>query len=163
MTRREFLGGLAAASAAPVLAVQGGEGAGTHDLNLAVFLSDIHCNGRTKGWVQHQHPILRRYVSEILRMRPLPANVVVFGDFSASKGWAEDFRLAREILQPLMDAGIRFTCGMGNHGDVGYALVVYSHDIAPEPSKIGMRTEWLEKILATAEENGVPVRGFGEI
>ena len=115
MTRREFLGGLAAASASPVLAVPGGADVGTHDPNLAVFLSDIHCNGRTKGWVQHQHPILRRYVAEILQMRPLPANVVVFGDFSASKGWTEDFRLAREILQPLMDAGIRFTCGMGNH------------------------------------------------
>ena len=43
------------------------------------------------------------------------------------------------------------------------ALVIYSHDIAPEPSKIGMRTEWLGKILATAEENHVAVKGFGEL
>ena len=43
------------------------------------------------------------------------------------------------------------------------ALVVYSHDIAGEPSKIGMRTEWLERILATAEESGVAIRGFGEL
>ena len=43
------------------------------------------------------------------------------------------------------------------------ALVIYSHDVAPEPSKIGIRTEWLEKILVTAEESGVAVRGFGEL
>ena len=125
MTRREFLGGLAAASASPVLAVPGGADVGTHDPNLAVFLSDIHCNGRTKGWVQHQHPILRRYVAEILQMRPLPANVVVFGDFSASRGWKEDFALARDILRPLMDAGIRLTCGMGNHDKRRNFLVVF--------------------------------------
>ena len=96
------------------------------DPNLAVFLSDIHCNGKYAGrWVQHQHPILKRYVAEILAMRPLPAHVVVFGDFSASCGWKEDFALAREILQPLMDAGIALTCGMGNHDKRRNFLAVF--------------------------------------
>ena len=118
MTRRDFIGGLVAASAvAPADAAEAqAADALVHDPNLAVFLSDIHCNGKYAGrWLQHQHAILKRYVAEILAMRPLPANVVVFGDFSASCGWKEDFALAREILKPLMDAGITLTCGMGNH------------------------------------------------
>lgn len=86
------------------------------DPNLCVFLSDIHCNAKLPGdWMKHQHAILRRYVNEILATRPLPAHVVVFGDFSTSTGWKEDFQLAREILMPLLDAGIELACTMGNH------------------------------------------------
>ena len=96
MTRRDFLGGVAAVAAMPHVGLAE---VVVHDPNLAVFLSDIHCNGKYAGrWVQHQHPILKRYVAEILAMRPLPANVVVFGDFSASCGWKEDFAIAREFV-----------------------------------------------------------------
>lgn len=114
LSRRGFISGCAAATAAHLVAEPMAPGA--HDPNLAVFLADIHCNGKYRGrWMQHQHAILRGYVVEILAMRPLPAHVVVFGDFSASNGWKEDFQLAREILQPLMSAGIALTYGMGNH------------------------------------------------
>ena len=113
------------ASAGAVFCGRAASAAEGCDPNLSVFLSDIHCNGKSKGWVQHQHPILRRYVAEILKMRPLPANVVVFGDFSASRGWKEDFALARDILKPLMDAGIRLTCGMGNHDKRRNFLAVF--------------------------------------
>ena len=122
-TRRTFLGGALAATALPqvVLAASSDE----CDPNLAAFLADIHCHGHTKGWVQHQHAILRRYVAEILALRPRPAHVVIFGDFSASCGWIEDFRLAREILTPLMDAGMTLTCGMGNHDKRRNFLAVF--------------------------------------
>ena len=43
------------------------------------------------------------------------------------------------------------------------ALVIYSHDIAAEPSKIGMRLDWLEAILKTATESGVAMKGLGEL
>ena len=125
LTRRGFLVGGCATVAASAVA-DAARTVGMHEPNLAVFLSDIHCNGKYAGrWVQHQHPILKRYVAEILAMRPLPANVVVFGDFSASCGWKEDFALAREILQPLMDAGITLTCGMGNHDKRRNFLTVF--------------------------------------
>lgn len=42
-------------------------------------------------------------------------------------------------------------------------FALYSHDISAKPGKVGMRTEWLEKILATARACNVPVRGFGEL
>ena len=48
-------------------------------------------------------------------MRPLPANVVVFGDLSATCGWKEDYLIVASTLKPLSDAGINITLGMGNH------------------------------------------------
>lgn len=125
LTRRNFLAGSGAVVAGAGLRTAETAPAGAHDPCLAVFLSDIHCNGKTKGWLQHQHGHLRRYVAEIRAMRPLPANVLVFGDFSASCGWKEDFVRAREILQPLLDAGIALTCGMGNHDKRRNFLAVF--------------------------------------
>lgn len=127
MTRREFIGGLTASvvAVAGTEALAGKKEARGLDPNLAVFFSDIHCHEHTSGWVKHQHAILQRYVSEILAMRVLPANAVVFGDFSASVGWEEDFRKAREILQPLINKGVKFTFGMGNHDKRGNFLKVF--------------------------------------
>lgn len=114
LNRKEFIGAaLGACGAGGCLTSIGQKD--SLDPNLAVFLSDIHCHAKTSDWMQHQHPILKRYVGEILDMRPLPAHVVVFGDFSADVGWVEDFRRAREILAPLSAAGIRMIYGMGNH------------------------------------------------
>ena len=42
-------------------------------------------------------------------------------------------------------------------------LVLFSHDISEHPGRVGMRTEWLERLLATAKECGVAVRGFDEL
>ena len=42
-------------------------------------------------------------------------------------------------------------------------FVLFSHDICANPGKISMSTEWLEKILATARECGVAVKGFREL
>jgi peptidoglycan/xylan/chitin deacetylase (PgdA/CDA1 family) len=42
-------------------------------------------------------------------------------------------------------------------------FVLFSHDICANPNKVSMRTEWLEKILATARECGVAVKGFREL
>lgn len=42
-------------------------------------------------------------------------------------------------------------------------LVLTSHDIAPEPNPISMRTEWLEALLQTCSQYGVTALGFDEI
>jgi len=124
ITRRSFLGGSVAAAVVPSLRARAASAAEL-DGNLAVFFSDIHCHGKTRGWLQHQHAILKRYVDEVLAMRPLPAHAVIFGDFSASVGWVEDFRRAREILKPLAEAGVKFTFGMGNHDKRKNFLAVF--------------------------------------
>lgn len=81
----------------------------SHDPNLLAFLSDIHLLDNTVRWNDgpvQSSVVLPQLVSEILALCPLPANAVVFGDFSASCGWEEDFRLAAACLKPLSDAGI---------------------------------------------------------
>ena len=43
------------------------------------------------------------------------------------------------------------------------AFVLTSHGICPDAKGISMKTEWLERILATAKECGVSVVGFDEL
>ena len=42
-------------------------------------------------------------------------------------------------------------------------FVLASHGISPNAKGINMKTEWLERILATAKECGVAVLGFDEL
>lgn len=115
VTRRMFLAGAGCAGAGSLV---GAAAPGTHDPDLMVFFADFHQHDNTARWANgptHQNEIFPRYVAEVLAMRPLPAHAVVFGDFSASCGWDEDFRLAAAALKPLADAGITLTLGMGNH------------------------------------------------
>ena len=45
-------------------------------------------------------------------------------------------------------------------GERGEALFVVSHGIAPDAKDISMKTEWLERILSSADDSGVLVRGI---
>ena len=54
-------------------------------------------------------------VAKILARRPLPAHVVCFGDIAYHWGQPEDYALAAKLFQPLLDAGIKLTLGLGNH------------------------------------------------
>lgn len=91
------------------------------DDGLAVFLSDVHVNGR-ETYPENGKPIktcmrecLARHVREILKMDPLPRNVFVFGDLAYHCGRLVDYRRSYPDLRLLTDAGIRLTIGMGNH------------------------------------------------
>ena len=42
-------------------------------------------------------------------------------------------------------------------------LSLTSHGISPNAKGISMKTEWLERILATAKECGVAILGFDEL
>lgn len=89
------------------------------DSSLAVLMSDIHICGELKDGVPLHYPYnptcLKLRVKEILAMRPLPANVFIFGDVAWDYGLEEDYRYAAELLRPLEDAGIHITMGLGNH------------------------------------------------
>ena len=54
-----------------------------------------------------------------------------------------------DILRAIERAGVR-----------GEALFVVSHGIAPDAKDISMKTEWLERILSSADDSGVLVRGI---
>ena len=111
MNRREFLragfGGLACAAVGGCRMFTGAKG--DFDENLSVFVSDVHI--KPDGY---QLGRFRQVVSEILRMDPLPRNVVCFGDIARSFGKAEDYAASVGVWRELVDAGIRLTLGMGN-------------------------------------------------
>jgi hypothetical protein len=94
-----------------------------------VFFSDIHQHDAKAHWPQwpytQANTVFPRLVSEVMRLRPLPAHAVVFGDFSSSFGWPEDYRLAAAALKPLADAGVSLTFGMGNHDNRAAFLEVF--------------------------------------
>lgn len=89
------------------------------DPATAVLLSDIHICGELEGGKSKHYPYnptcLKLRIAEILSMRPLPANVLVFGDVAWDYGLEEDYRYAAELLSELEQVGIRVTLGMGNH------------------------------------------------
>ena len=92
-----------------------------------VLFSDFHLHdgAARQSSRTHQNAIFEGYVREVLAMRPLPANVVVFGDLSATCGWKEDYLHVARTLKPLSDAGIDITFGMGNHDNRANFLVAF--------------------------------------
>lgn len=89
------------------------------DPDLAVLLSDLHVNGMDKkvAWrtERHQERNLAVTVDEILKMRPLPANVVVFGDLACLWGDLDDYLRVKQHFARLEAVGIKLTLGVGNH------------------------------------------------
>ncbi|MBQ7191129.1 MAG: metallophosphoesterase [Kiritimatiellae bacterium] len=83
-----------------------------YDPNLVVLFSDTHCSP-TKSHDQSRN--LRSFIAEVLRLNPLPAQAVLFGDFAYHFGLPEDYRYAAQLVKPLTDAGVKLTIGMGNH------------------------------------------------
>ena len=123
LTRRDFLVGAGATCGATVAPRRP-----VVDPNLVAFLSDIHLLDNAVRWQNgptQSSEVLPQLVSEILAIRPLPANAVVLGDFSASCGWVEDFRLAAAFLRPLADAGVALSFAMGNHDNRACFLKVF--------------------------------------
>ena len=49
---------------------------------------------------------------------------------------------------------------MRRAGERGELLSIVSHGIAPDAKRINMKTEWLERMLAAANDFGVIVRGL---
>lgn len=120
MDRRHFIGSLAALGCAGALTPlsefsafaepKGKKSKAKFDENLVVFMSDMHTNPGS-----YQPDKCRKVISDILAMRPLPRNVVTFGDLAYLTGKEEEYALAKELCAPLEEAGIKVTHGMGNH------------------------------------------------
>ena len=127
MNRKEFLSTVVALGGASVLtsnaAVLGGleqlaeakpkVGKKGIDPSKVVLLSDIHICGEFKDGKPFKYPYnptsLNLRIKEILSMKPLPANVLIFGDVAWDYGLEEDYTYAATLLKPLENAGIKVT------------------------------------------------------
>lgn len=90
-----------------------------HDPSKVVLMSDIHICGEFKDGAPIKYPYnptsLNLRIQEILAMRPLPSNVLIFGDVAWDYGLEEDYKYTSTLLKPLEEAGIQVTMTLGNH------------------------------------------------
>ena len=89
-------------------------GAKAHDPDLTVLLSDVHVNGQETGDA-YQRDRFSAAVAEILKLDPMPARAIVFGDLAWLWGHRKDYECSAPQLKLLEGAGIHVTIGMGNH------------------------------------------------
>ena len=118
MDRRGFLGAFAAFAGTAAFAPSALAKTVSRpklDPNLVVLFSDSHVNGHQDKYLQHSRKHLQNVVANILRLDPLPAHAIHFGDLAYLWGHKEDYVLARELLEPLAAAGVKIAIGMGNH------------------------------------------------
>jgi 3',5'-cyclic AMP phosphodiesterase CpdA len=83
------------------------------DASSVVLLSDLHLTHDPNN--PHQRAGFSRCVRDVLALNPRPANALFFGDLSFNHGETNDYRLLKELVRPLEDAGIRWTACFGNH------------------------------------------------
>lgn len=112
--RRNFLGTLTALGVASKSTPLFSKSSADFDEDLTVFLSDLHVNGAENGPI-YQREKLSVLVAEVLRMNPLPAHAVLFGDLAWLWGDKKDYEFVAQLIKPLSDAGIKLTMAMGNH------------------------------------------------
>ena len=116
-SRREFLKECAAASVT-LLGASGCSlmptfGSLRKDDTLVAILSDCHVGNWNSP--KYQSEKFAECVARILALDPLPAKMLIPGDLAYLWGRKEDYELSRTLLQPVLDAGIEVTIGMGNH------------------------------------------------
>ena len=115
LSRRAFLRG----SACAALFGAGGcagipfFGALRKDETLVAILADCHV-GAWKS-PEYQGAKFAECIARVLALDPLPARMFILGDLAYLWGRREDYDLSRRLLQPVADAGIEITIGMGNH------------------------------------------------
>ena len=83
------------------------------DETLVALLSDCHA-GNWKS-PAYQGEKFRECIARVLKLDPLPGKMLIPGDLAYLWGRKEDYALSRQLLQPVLDAGIELTIGMGNH------------------------------------------------
>lgn len=115
MTRRSFLQGIVGAAAVSAGGCAGLPFAGKlrKDETLVAVLSDCHA-GNWKS-PAYQGEKMRECLARVLALDPLPGKMFITGDLAYLWGRKEDYELSRRLLQPVLDAGIELTIGMGNH------------------------------------------------
>ncbi len=111
ISRRHFISGFTAAAASQGMFAAAKPAV---DPDLTVLISDVHVKGG-QGDNVYQFGKFSRVVADILKMDPLPARVIGFGDLAWLHGAKADYLRSAPELKLLRDAGISVTLGMGNH------------------------------------------------
>ena len=115
ISRRSFLWGVLGSAAVGAGGCAGLPlvGKPRKDDTLVALLSDCHVgNWRSP---QYQGVKFAECLARVLALDPLPGKMLIPGDLAYLWGRKEDYELSKKLLQPVLDAGIELTIGMGNH------------------------------------------------
>jgi len=117
LSRRSFLKAGAAAAGGWMLLPARRAAADAVDANRFVLMADTHvCADRTvseRGC--NPDETFQRAATAILELTPRPAGVIVAGDCVYLHGKEGDYKILKELLDPLRAAGIPILLAMGNH------------------------------------------------
>lgn len=107
MLRRDFIKVLTAATVLPSFALAKDS---SLDPNRIVIFSDTHVRP-----TDYQTDAMKARINTLLAMDPLPAHLLIYGDFAYLFGKEEDYKILRTLMEPVEKAGIQWDLSFGNH------------------------------------------------
>lgn len=116
LSRRRFLGSLAASAGVLVLRPGLGLADGT-DPDRVALLSDTHIPEKPTEAARdcNMTDRLRQVVAEVVKLDAKPACAVIDGDLAYRSGTAAEYANFAKTIQPIREAGIPLHLGLGNH------------------------------------------------
>lgn len=119
ISRRQFLAGaLAAGASLPHWSFAGeAERSESPHASRYLLMSDIHMGSHFQQEKHHVRPAVEfsRAIEQILGLKERPHRVIAAGDYAIMYGNHGDYKLLRELISHLSDAGMSCRFAMGNH------------------------------------------------
>ena len=117
ISRRSFLAGSLAAGGGVLLGHDAPAAERKTDPNRWVLLSDTHVGTHREDAHRDTKPAdtFAQTVEQVLVLDPRPAGIIITGDLAFLTGQPGDYKLIRELYQPIREAGIPLHLVLGNH------------------------------------------------
>ena len=118
ISRRSFLAGSLAAGTGTLLGHDAcWPPSRKTDPNRWVLISDTHIGTHREDAHHGTKPAenFAKTVGQVLALDPRPAGIIISGDLAFLKGQPGDYKLIRELYQPIREAGIPLHLVLGNH------------------------------------------------
>ncbi|MDO5581863.1 MAG: metallophosphoesterase [Planctomycetia bacterium] len=144
MLRRDFIKVLAAATALPSFAMGKSSSA---DPNRIVIFSDTHVH--PDGY---QTDAFAARIKTLLAMDPLPAHLLLYGDFAYLFGKEEDYKTLRPFMEQVEKAGIQWDLSFGNHDRREAFFKIFPERVQEKPNVPGkyvsiVKTQYADFIM----------------
>ncbi len=117
ISRRSFLAGSLAAGASALLGRELSAAERKTDPHRWVLISDTHVGAHLEDSRHGVKPadMFAETSRQILDLDPRPAGIIISGDLAFLKGLPGDYKLIKELYQPIREAGVPLHLVLGNH------------------------------------------------
>ena len=117
ISRRSFLAGSLAAGTGVLLGRDTLAAERKSDPHRWVLISDTHIGTHREDIHSGTRPaeMFVKTAGQVLDLDPRPAGIIISGDLAFLQGLPTDYRLIKELFQPIREAGIPLHLVLGNH------------------------------------------------